>query len=321
MTGSEEKSKLSDMALRVVQRFNRFAVMSQALARIEKSLAAVESSLVANQASMLELANEQQELRRMLRELEAQRRAEPVPAANPSFDIAQTLAALRTQHPSEFALWEQLTQNAEAEYRRIPAHSLSVKGNRVAADFRLFARRYLNGRVLDIGCGRQDVPLYLEGYPTQSIAAIDPFGGAGDHPFLFVPAINEELPWPDATFDTVINATSLDHCIDLEKSLQETARVMNERATFLVWVGFIPGAAPYVTGKAGPKPVDGFHLYHFDKPWFEDLMARLFLVIEHADIDLSSNFYAFRKLPTSDAKCLPIKHQLSATDFLRDMRG
>ncbi len=300
------------LPIKLVHFAKAVARVPQKLRRIETSVAAMETSLATFQSSIELIGNTQQSLRTLLWEIEARRRGFSdtdlgqiqtngmVAAASPGFDIAQTYSALRAQHPRELALWEQLAKNAEAEYRRMPTHSLSVEGNEISSLFRAFVRRYLHGRVLDVGCGGQDVPLYLMGYPTQLIAAIDPFGAPEDHSFLFVRALNEELPWPDSAFDTVINSTSLDHCIDLEKSLRETARVMSVRAILLVWVGFVPGASPYVIGREEPKAADRFHLYHFDRPWFEDLMTKHFRVVERAQIDVSSHFYAFAKLLASN---------------------
>ena len=211
-----------------------------------------------------------------------------------AFEIAQTYAILSERYPQAFQLWKTLSDTGNQEYFDRPGSSLSVAGNLPSLDFSGFARAHMRGRVLDIGCGPQAVPAYLEGYPTRLIAAIDPFSKGSHHPFLFVRALNEQLPWPDASFETVINATSMDHCVDLEASLAETARVMAPNATLILWVGFVKGAKPYDPN--APAAIDAYHLYHFDEPWFNEVIARYFRVIERVDNDGISNFYALRRI-------------------------
>ncbi len=90
--------------------------------------------------------------------------------------------------------------------------------------FGCFLAPLLHGTVLDIGCGPQPVPSYLANYPTESIAGLDPL--AAPHPFVFHHGVAEFLPWDDASFDLVITATSLDHVLLLDRSIDEFRRVL-----------------------------------------------------------------------------------------------
>ena len=277
--------------------------LSQDLSRITIALEtfAEKTAMLSRELDQLKTAQENSRreiLRRLLQarngKAEQSSGQTPAPPPRTGFDIKQTLAKLEQRYPAAVAEWRKLSDNANIEYARDPNASLSMVGNSSAMMFKGFAQPYVIGRVLDIGCGPQVVPIYLESHPLDYVVGIDPFGDNQSHPFRFVRAMNEELPWPDATFDTVINSTSLDHCIDLDSSFSETTRVMKNGATFIVWVGFIKGAPEY--NPETPRGVDKYHLYHFDRGWFETAINRYFRIVDRLDVDGESNFYALCKI-------------------------
>jgi SAM-dependent methyltransferase len=202
------------------------------------------------------------------------------------------LEVLRQRYPHAFAQWYPLLSINGDAYDGLPIDSCSMPGHPVATSFGSFVRPYLRGgRVLDIGCGPQPVPVYLSDYPAELISGIDPLAPAAPHPFDFVRGVAEYLPWKDGTFDVVIAATSLDHVLSLDLTFEEILRVLAPGGVFLAWVWFSPGAAAYDPSDPNVKPIDRFHLFHFAKDWFEELIARRFCTLERLSFDGGSYFY------------------------------
>lgn len=190
-------------------------------------------------------------------------------------------AELERLAPAAFRAWRRLVDvNAEA-YEGFPIDSCSVEHHPLGELFRCFLTPYLRGRVLDVGCGPQPVPWYLEGHPLGAVYGVDPLGDAADHPFVFFRGIAEFLPWADGQFDLVVVGTSLDHVLLLDRALSEIRRVLTKpggRAA--LWVSFVPGSPRYDPYAERVEPIDAYHLFHFDRPWFEEAIAPLFSVEE-----------------------------------------
>jgi ubiquinone/menaquinone biosynthesis C-methylase UbiE len=137
----------------------------------------------------------------------------------------------------------------------------SVPGNARAAAFARFARPYLRGYVLDVGCGAAYVPLYLKRYPTENIRGVDP--NPAPHPFEYWPGTAEAIPTHGWMFQTVICATTLDHVDDPAAAVREIARVLQPGGSFLSWETIMP------PGEDGP---DEHHAFRFTE---ESLTALL----------------------------------------------
>jgi SAM-dependent methyltransferase len=133
-------------------------------------------------------------------------------------------------------LWEELQRNGAEEYEADPEASLSVGEREEPAAFGAFAR--LTGRVLDVGCGPQARPSYAAGFDGQ-LVGIDPLPGERARGFDFVRGIAEYLPFPDATFDRVLFATSIDHVLSPELALAEARRVTKGDGAVVIWLGEI----------------------------------------------------------------------------------
>jgi ubiquinone/menaquinone biosynthesis C-methylase UbiE len=203
------------------------------------------------------------------------------------------LDLLRRRFPHAFSQWYPLLTVNKDAYEGLPTDSCSVTGHAAATSFGHFVRPYLRGgRVLDIGCGPQSVPVYLAGYPSQLIAGIDPLEPAAPHPFEFVRGFAEHLPWPDRTFEVVIAATSLDHVLSLDVTFDEIRRVLAPGGVFLTWVWFSPGAELYDPTSQHVRPIDRFHLFHFAEGWFEELVGRHFTTTEKVAYNQGSHFYS-----------------------------
>lgn len=219
--------------------------------------------------------------------------AEPLRAPRPGLSFEASLAELQRLAPHAFALWEpRLPVNAVA-YEGFPIDSLSVEGHPMADLFGGFLAPLLRGSVLDIGCGPQPVPSYLGDYPLTHVAGIDPL--AAPHPFVFHHGVAEFIPWDDASFDCVTVATSLDHVLLLDRALLEIRRVLKPGGRFVAWVSFVAGAPVYDPYDPTWQAEDKYHLFHFDRPWFEELCAPRFRIDEMFTFDepYHSVFYSF----------------------------
>jgi SAM-dependent methyltransferase len=209
--------------------------------------------------------------------------------------IHEQREALKTAFPNLFPIWGELLENARTEYEERPAANLSVEGNRSSVAFGKFLSLYAHGNLLDVGCGIQDFPSYLDGLVIDRLAGVDPLASQGKRKFEFVQGFAEFLPWADEEFDVVVAATSLDHVVSLDMVLSEIKRVLRPGGYFVTWVGFIAGAKPYDPTQSNFSPVDRFHVFHFDREWFLELMARYFTLEEEFALDFVSHFFAFSK--------------------------
>ncbi len=212
---------------------------------------------------------------------------------DPDYTLQRCFDRMRKMAPKAFEIWKAALDASIEEYSDSIDQNCSVTGHFGAKLFRLFLRPYLTGTVLDIGCGPQPMPFYLEGHPPELVAGLDPLPPHQPHPFAFAQGVGEYLPWHDDTFDVVVVATSLDHVLFLDVALKEIKRVLKPNGTFVTWVGFVQGAAPYNPYSAKIEAIDDHHLFHFDKPWFEDLMEEYFTLKECHDVDGSSYFWSF----------------------------
>lgn len=189
---------------------------------------------------------------------------------------------LRETVPGAYAMWIDACDASKSEYENLSPSSLSVEDNVNAKRFAEYVRPYLQGRVLDIGCGCQPVPLYLNEYPTERIYGIDPVSKTENHPFSFFQGVAEYLPWEDSQFDCVVIGTSLDHILLLDRALAEIRRVMKADAYLIIWTSFVPGAKRY-DPYTDPKRTDEWHLFHFDRGWFDGIMTEKFEEVERVE--------------------------------------
>jgi ubiquinone/menaquinone biosynthesis C-methylase UbiE/uncharacterized protein YbaR (Trm112 family) len=137
-------------------------------------------------------------------------------------------------------LWQKLEANGARAYGLDPPSSLSIGDRADARAFAEFSR--LEGLVLDVGCGPQELPSYAEG-TVERFVGVDPLRGAQPRAFAFAQAIAEYLPFRDGVFDRVLFATSIDHVLLPELALAEARRVSKPGGMVCVW-----------TGEAAPPP-------------------------------------------------------------------
>ena len=213
--------------------------------------------------------------------------------------MEEALRRLEQVHPRAFDFWEERLPANDHAYRTDPAHNCSVLDNQVVSAFRDFISPYLDGPVLDVGCGTLGVPGYLTDYPVDMISGIDPLSPHEPHPFQFVQGVAEVLPWPDNSFSAVVIATSLDHVMSVDMALSEAKRVLKPNGVLLLWIGMVAGAVPYDPDDPQMQPIDDYHLFHFDRDWFEQKIGTCFTLYEHFDFNSESHFYALTALPIS----------------------
>lgn len=216
-----------------------------------------------------------------------------LPLAEPTLEM--TFKMLEERHPRLFPIYREALEAGERSYKENPRDSVSTYDNAGSALFRAFCLPNLRGTVLDVGCGPVQVPIYLDGYDLGFVAGIDPFGSAEMHPFLFVRAVAEGIPWADESFDTVVVATSFDHFLDLSLGLREIARILKPNGQLIAWVYYVPEMPPYDPLAENAGKIDEFHLFHLDKPWFLQMMAPHFSVLEELNLDGFSHFYRFSR--------------------------
>lgn len=204
---------------------------------------------------------------------------------------------LRELAPDHYSVWQDCYDNAIAHYTSDMAASCSTWDNRFAVAFRDYLSLFAQGNLLDIGCGTQEIPVYLEGYPTDLLRGLEPREPATEAAFEIRMGVNEFLPWSDASFQTVCNATSLDHVIDIEKSIDESARVLGEGGRFVIWYAHISDAdkplGPSETAGNPIEALDSFHLFHINDAWFMPMMLRRFRLIDRRTFQSGSFSHVF----------------------------
>lgn len=133
--------------------------------------------------------------------------------------------------------WHVSQLNADGEYESLDKASLAL-GDR--ADVRqVMAALEVTGKdVLDVGSGSYIEPEYFSGLGVRSLTGLDPLPPKGEPPFRLVGGLSEYLPFADNSFDVVTFITSLDHVIDVSKTLRECRRVLRPNGTVQVWVEF-----------------------------------------------------------------------------------
>ncbi|MGE3781346.1 MAG: methyltransferase domain-containing protein [Alphaproteobacteria bacterium] len=189
--------------------------------------------------------------------------------------LHDVFASLARRAPSAWPLFERALDIGTRSYEGFPVGSCSVEGHREAERFGAFIAPYLRGYVLDVGCGPQPIPSYLSDYPVEAIRGIDPISTADEHPFEFVSAVAEDIPWEEASFDVVCSGTTLDHFFLLDVALREIRRVLKPGGHFVAWISEAPGSAPYDPYRDHLTPADEEHLFHIDRTWFLPLMHDL----------------------------------------------
>jgi SAM-dependent methyltransferase/predicted nucleic acid-binding Zn-ribbon protein len=194
------------------------------------------------------------------------------------------LAQARRDFPKIFDLWRDRLYATLAAFEQTKLGNAAVASDLYSRVFRDFVEIHAVGRILDIGCGVFGRPYYLGGYPVELISGLEPLPMQEPADFELVRGLAEYLPWPDGSFSTVISATSLDHCLSLERSLDEMVRVLRPDGHILLWIGSNPGSPKFEPDRSDFTPSDQFHLFHFDKAWFEPMLEAEFELLDRLEL-------------------------------------
>lgn len=98
-----------------------------------------------------------------------------------------------------------------------------------------------SGRVLEIGCGvGANFPYYGDGIESLAAGDPDPFmaerarkhAAEGERPIDIEQFPAEEIPFPDASFDTVVSTLNMCTIADLPRGLSEVKRVLKPGGEF-----------------------------------------------------------------------------------------
>jgi SAM-dependent methyltransferase len=141
--------------------------------------------------------------------------------------------------PSKYVI-ERGRLRASRSRRHVAAGSWLVT-DLVAAQYDFALREYCRGDVLDLGCG--EAPLY--GHYRRfasSVTCVDWPGSAHDTGHADVLCdLDEPLPLPDASFDTVILSDVLEHLYDPRQVISEIRRVLRPGGKLLMSAPFMYG--------------------------------------------------------------------------------
>lgn len=206
---------------------------------------------------------------------------------------------LSGRYPELYPHWLKLYEHALPHYNTSVEASCSTWNNRFAVAFRDYVKIFGRGYLLDVGSGTLNIPVYLAGYPLSFTRGLDPRPPETHTELHISCGVNEFIPYADESFQTVCNATSLDHVIDLDRSLSETARVLSSDGLFVIWYAHLPGSPPppSVTDSSA-SGVDDFHLFHINDEWFMPTLDRYFHVVDRRVYPVGSFchvFAAYRK--------------------------
>lgn len=205
-------------------------------------------------------------------------RPKPLPMHGMSFETS--LERARDDFASVYDAWRQRLDATAAEFAKTKVGNAAHAGDTYSRLFKVFVERHARGQILDVGCGPFGVPYYLSAYSPSMLSGLEPLAAAAVGGFEPVRGISEYLPWSDDSFETVISATSLDHCLSLDKSIKEMIRVLAPGGRVLLWIGSTPGAKEFRPLDPTFEPADDYHLFHFDTAWFEPLLESAFALCE-----------------------------------------
>ncbi len=261
--------------------------MTEAIARIEARLAADNERTTGHNLLL------GRGIARLLSRPVADRLVVQPPHEVPAIEVQ--IRQIEARAPRNFAQWHKVYLRFISEVERSVVGNLSHDGQVGAGYFRMFINIHARGRLLDFGCGQLALPDYLADWPHDQLAGFDPLPPFEPHPFVFATSLGETIPWADASFETVVIATSLDHVYLLDQALEEMKRVLVPDGRLLIWTAMFPETPPY--DPYGPEivPADQNHLFHPGRNWFYDLFASDFDLLERMETVTQSEMLAFRR--------------------------
>ena len=133
-----------------------------------------------------------------------------------------------------------LNRNSEILYEKHPHGSLSIGEDEMSLAFRGYLEKWLlNLNCLDVGCGPQYKPAYIPRIPGYKWTGLDPLPGQWFN-LRLVGRIENTLPVERPLFDNVVFATSLDHCYDPAKAINNIWYGLRKGGRLIIWTGIRP---------------------------------------------------------------------------------
>ena len=199
-------------------------------------------------------------------------------------------------------LWQDLQDACWQNYLETKDYkgAFSIDGLKGAGMTGMMINKNIRGGVcLDIGCGIMPKPFYMKVASSVKFIGIDPFEGDKQREFEFVNAKSENLPFRDSVFDGVLFGTSLDHVIDVKKSISEAYRVLKVGGHLFVWTAIKKNDKKYQVwlNKKKPAKYDSFHLQAFTDDSIRELLFD-FIFIEKKRVSPKVNnesIYHYKK--------------------------
>lgn len=192
------------------------------------------------------------------------------------------LADLQARYSERYRDWKKCFDAGGKIYIKSPKNNCAHWSERRAWAFKSYIRRHASGNILDIGCGPYGDPLYLRGIDARWLTGIEPLKMQTATRFPVHIGFNEKLPFGNEAFDTVVNSTAIDHCIDLPDSIAETARIIKPDGRFVIWYANVEGAEDPTRPYKGA--LDQFHLFHPNDEWFMPMMEKHFRILDRKAI-------------------------------------
>jgi SAM-dependent methyltransferase len=207
-----------------------------------------------------------------------------------------SLARARKDFPKVYRWWSERLDATRSAFDETMIGNAANAVDLYSRMFRSFVECHIEGRVLDVGCGVFGRPYYLQSYPAELISGLEPLPMKQAADFELIQGISEYLPWPSGSFSTVISATSLDHCISLDRSLAEMVRILKPGGALLLWIGSNPNSPPYRPDDPNFRPADQFHLFHFDTAWFEPVLEKVGQIVDKLEFRRANYSHVFYHL-------------------------
>lgn len=192
------------------------------------------------------------------------------------------LSNLEQRFPERYPVWKKCFDAGGEVYIEDPSNNCAHWSERRAWAFKNYVRRNACGNILDIGCGPYGDPLYLRGIDDRWLTGMEPLPMQSETRFPIYTGFNEKLPFGDHAFDTVVNSTAIDHCIDLPEAIAETARIIRPGGRFVIWYANVEGAEDPTRPFEGA--LDRFHLFHNNDEWFMPMMSKHFRILDRKSI-------------------------------------
>lgn len=171
-------------------------------------------------------------------------------------------------------------------FRNTPDYYLNISEGFYYQKFIELCKQYCGKRVLDFGCatGNYMTALQKLGYNCVGVDVNPAYIEIAAQKNLDVHLIDEELPFPDKSFDTVIMFEVLEHLKNPSDVLKKVQRVARKNIIFTV-----PNCEGYNELKNGGLAFEHFldldHKNYFTSDSLSELLSKLFTKYEIKNID------------------------------------